>query len=182
MDKLVLHKWLSYLKCYQSKSHLIKLCGSPLLNASHVHVTYIMWLLILYRWKFDLELAMFNHVPVQHEHNIIQIHNNVLWDWQFLKEYFWIFPTFKLDVENIRENFVNRTILWIWIMLWAYWKDHNSTFIDPQIAMLCQPFLFFSIPKDTTTINQLVINECNQLVPHVRSTLFNHESSRDHSF
>ena len=42
----------------------------------------------------------------QHLHNIIQIHNNVMWDWQHSTKYSQIFPTFKPNVGNIWEFFM----------------------------------------------------------------------------
>ena len=55
-------------------------------------------------------------------HNIIQIHNIVLWDWHYSTKYSQIFPTFGLIVGNIKAYFVEYclshiTLLWIWIML-----------------------------------------------------------------
>ena len=54
--------------------------------------------------------------------NIIQIHNNVLQDWQYSVEY--IFLTFRLNVRNILATKYCqscRTLLWIWIMLWRWY-------------------------------------------------------------
>ena len=43
---------------------------------------------------------------VKDKHNIIQVHNNVLWDWQYSTKYSQIFPTFSLNVANIQWNIV----------------------------------------------------------------------------
>ena len=40
-------------------------------------------------------------------HNIIQIHNSVLWDWQYSTEYSSIFLTHILNVGIIPWNIVN---------------------------------------------------------------------------
>ena len=58
-------------------------------------------------------------------HNIIHIHNNVIWDWQYPTIFFLIFPTFSLYVGNIKEYTVksHKTMLWIWIMLCILWMD-----------------------------------------------------------
>ena len=53
-------------------------------------------------------------------HNIIQIHNNVLWHWQYSMKYSWIFTTSnmnniqKYSMEYYRSH---KTLLCIWIML-----------------------------------------------------------------
>ena len=57
-------------------------------------------------------------------YTIIQIHNNVMWDSQYSTKHSQIFPTFGLDVGNIREYSMeyyesHKTLLWIWIMLWS---------------------------------------------------------------
>ena len=47
--------------------------------------------------------------PMQYfiRHNIIRIHNNVLWDWQYATKYSWIFLTFSLNVRmSIPQNIV----------------------------------------------------------------------------
>jgi hypothetical protein len=58
---------------------------------------------------------------VSHYHNIIKIHNSVMWDWQYFTEYFLIFPH-SIWMFEIREYLVeyfqsHKTLLWIWIML-----------------------------------------------------------------
>ena len=34
---------------------------------------------------------------IAHLHNIIHIHNNVMWDWQYSTEYFYIFPSSEVN-------------------------------------------------------------------------------------
>jgi hypothetical protein len=46
-----------------------------------------------------------------HAHNIIQIRNNVMWDWQHSTEYF------HIQVEYCQSHI---TLLWSWIMLCMY--------------------------------------------------------------
>ena len=51
------------------------------------------WILVYFQiWKWSMC-----------SHNIIKIHNNVLWDWSYSVKYFQIFLTYKLNVGNIRE-------------------------------------------------------------------------------
>ena len=66
-----------------------------------------------------IELSESNSICI---HIIIQINNNVRWDWQDFTEHSRIFPTFKLNVGNTQEYFMeywqsHGTLLWIWIML-----------------------------------------------------------------
>ena len=42
-------------------------------------------------------------------HNIIQLHNSDMWDLQDTMEYFLIFLTFNLNVENVSRNIANPT-------------------------------------------------------------------------
>ena len=42
-------------------------------------------------------------------HNIIQIHNNVQWDWQYFTEYSLVFPYISLNVGNILWSIVSAT-------------------------------------------------------------------------
>ena len=35
-------------------------------------------------------------------HNIVQIQNNIMQDWQYSTDYSWIFPTFNMNMGNIR--------------------------------------------------------------------------------
>ena len=51
-----------------------------------------LWYLQLQGWQHDKKIKIMDEC----QHNIIPIHNIVLWDLQFLKEYSWIFPTFSL--------------------------------------------------------------------------------------
>ena len=53
--------------------------------------------------------------PFQHTHNINQIHNSVLWDWQYSAEYS-IIQTLceKYSAEDSQSHI---TWSWIWIML-----------------------------------------------------------------
>ena len=65
--------------------------------------------------------------------NIIQIHNNVLWDWQYFMGHSHIFPTFRLNVGNIRKYYVEYrqshiTLLWIWIMLCMWFNGRSMKF------------------------------------------------------
>ena len=58
-------------------------------------------------------------------HNIIQICNNVLWEWQYSIEYPWIFPTWSLHVENTWEYSMDyyhshKTLIQILITLCMY--------------------------------------------------------------
>ena len=48
-----------------------------------------------------LQFNLLSHV---HIHNIIQIHDNALWDWQYFTKCFQRFLTFKLNVGNIHSR------------------------------------------------------------------------------
>ena len=58
-------------------------------------------------------------LQLNYEHNIIQMHNNVLWDWQYYAEY-------SSNSTRMMEYYVEycpsrRPMLYIWIMLWREW-------------------------------------------------------------
>ena len=58
------------------------------------------------------------------EHNIIQIHNIVLWNWQYYVEYSYV----QTECEEYSTKWCQShiTVLWIWIMLWIdFEKRHN---------------------------------------------------------
>ena len=65
---------------------------------------------------------------------IIQIHNGVMWDWQYFIKYSLIFFTFRLKLENNRECSAeycqsHKIPLWIWIMLWQTQQVMRWNFI-----------------------------------------------------
>ena len=56
------------------------------------------------------------HIQWESYHNIIQTHNNVLWDWQYFTEYSpYLVCMWEYSAEYYQSH---RTLLWIWIMLW----------------------------------------------------------------
>ena len=59
------------------------------------------------------------------EHNIIQIHNIVLWDWQY-------FIVYSINHSECGKHSIkccqsHKTLLWIWTMLWRW-----STELSPK--------------------------------------------------
>ena len=66
---------------------------------------------------------------VNERHDIIHIHNNVLWDWHNSIEYslhpYWIYYTkyslysYGYEEYSIKYRQSHIKLLWIWIMLWS---------------------------------------------------------------
>ena len=66
-------------------------------------------------WLQSMVVTLIKTLHEQQWHNIIQIHNNVLWDWQYYAEYFshsyWMWGIF---VKYCQSHII---LLWIWKML-----------------------------------------------------------------
>ena len=63
-------------------------------------------------WFFGKNIWVHNSLV---HHNIIQIHKNVLWDWQYSTEY----STIHVECEECSTKYrqSHKTLLWVWIML-----------------------------------------------------------------
>ena len=56
------------------------------------------------------DLSIDEEHPRVLKHNIVQIQNNVIWDWQYYVEY----SSHSICMQDI----VIPTLLWIWMKLW----------------------------------------------------------------
>ena len=61
-------------------------------------------------------------------HDIIHIHNNVLWDWQYSKKYSHTFPILSMNVRNIIQNIVNCNG-YEQCYAWLHWAKKNKIIV-----------------------------------------------------
>lgn len=116
-----------------------------LLKVLNVNINFLIWSLCLHCvYVQNVKTIM----TLKFRFIILSIHISVMWDWHYSMQYSWIFPTFRLTVEKIREYYMDYcrshgTLLRIWIILclwWVwhfyYWKSHMGCMkhILPQVG------------------------------------------------
>ena len=113
---------------WPKKTNALKLYSNNSFAPSHTLQSYFQKHVVHYSLEGPL---VNNHKDINClAHNIIRIHNNVTWDWQYSTEYYWIFAAFSLTHKIIQiHNSYGKQYLSIDSMTWGF-KLWCLTFIQ----------------------------------------------------